>query len=103
MAYYNLAQLFVLPSRYEPFGTVVNEALLAGCFTLCSQVAGAACLIEPGRNGALFDPFAPDGLCQALRKALAETPPLSAIGLKPNRMTLSYATQFKEMLTALGC
>ena len=103
MAYYNLAQLFVLPSRYEPFGTVVNEALLAGCFTLCSQVAGAACLIEPGRNGALFDPTDPDSLGQALRKALAETPPLSAVGLKPNRMTLSYATQFKEMLAALGC
>ena len=103
MAYYNLAQLFVLPSRYEPFGTVVNEALLAGCFTLCSQVAGAACLIEPGRNGELFDPTDPDSLRQALRKALAETPPLSAVGLKPNRMTLSYATQFKEMLAALGC
>lgn len=46
-ACYNVGQIFVLPSYYERFGAVVNEALLAGCYTLCSVVAGAACLIEP--------------------------------------------------------
>lgn len=46
-ACYNIGQIFVLPSYYERFGAVVNEALLAGCYTLCSVVAGAACLIEP--------------------------------------------------------
>ena len=81
---------------------VFLEAVINGSYRLDS-VFDFPCLIEPGRNGALFDPTDPDSLGQALRKALAETPPLSAVGLKPNRMTLSYATQFKEMLAALGC
>lgn len=56
MAFYNLGEVFVLPSVYEPFGTVVNEALLSGCYVLCSSVAGASCLIKEGKNGSLFDP-----------------------------------------------
>lgn len=54
LAYYNIAQIFVLPSIYEPFGTVINEALLAGCYTLCSSAAGSACLIESHKNGDLL-------------------------------------------------
>ena len=40
LAWYNLADIFVLPSTYEQFGAVVNEALLAGCQVLCSKNAG---------------------------------------------------------------
>ena len=62
LAYYNLAQIFVLPSLYEPFGTVVNEALLSGCYTLCSSIAGSACLIDEPQNGLVFDPSNESGL-----------------------------------------
>lgn len=56
LAWYNLADVFVLPSLVEPFGAVVNDALAAGCFCLVSERCGSACLIRRGWNGDLFDP-----------------------------------------------
>lgn len=52
--WYNIATALVLPSRVEPFGAVVGEALDGGCRVLVSDQAGAACLIDPERNGAVF-------------------------------------------------
>lgn len=53
--WYLCASGFVLPSLYEPFGAVVNEALIFGLTVFCSHYAGAAGLIRPG-NGILFNP-----------------------------------------------
>jgi glycosyltransferase involved in cell wall biosynthesis len=55
-SWYNIASIFVLPSIYEPFGAVVNEALLGGCRVICSNVAGAATLIQENYNGLIFSP-----------------------------------------------
>ena len=54
-AWYWLGGIFVLPSRYEPFGAVVNEALAAGIPCLVSEKAGAACLIETKEHGEIFN------------------------------------------------
>lgn len=53
--WYACASGFVLPSLWEPFGAVVNEALIFGLTVLCSEHAGAASLVHSG-NGLLFDP-----------------------------------------------
>jgi len=39
---YRSADLMVLPSDYEPFGVVVNEAVLCGCPVIASDHVGAA-------------------------------------------------------------
>ena len=54
-AWYVAAAGFVLPSTYEPFGAVVNEALIFGLPVLCSRAAGSASLAVQG-GGSLFDP-----------------------------------------------
>ncbi len=54
-AWYASSSGFVLPSLFEPFGAVVNEALIFGLKVLCSQYAGASSLIHPD-NGSVFNP-----------------------------------------------
>lgn len=53
-AWYLCANGFVLPSTFEPYGAVVNEALIFGLKVLCSQFAGSLGLI--GENGLIFNP-----------------------------------------------
>lgn len=41
-AVYSAADLLVLPSEYEPFGVVVNEAMCCGCVPVTSDRCGSA-------------------------------------------------------------
>lgn len=54
-ALYRSSDVLVLPSDYEPWALVINEAAAAGLAILASDVVGAAAeLIEPGLNGYRF-------------------------------------------------
>jgi len=55
-AWYLCASGFVLPSTYEPFGAVVNEALIFGLKVLCSQFAGSSYLVFDSKLGLIFNP-----------------------------------------------
>ena len=49
------ADVFILPSRYDGWGVVVNQAIGAGLPVICSDAAGAGHdLVEPGVNGLRF-------------------------------------------------
>ena len=55
-AYMQKADVFILPSIYDGWGAVVNEALQAGCYVICSDAAGASDLILPDeRLGRVFN------------------------------------------------
>src|SRR5208283_2027572 len=52
---YRGSDLLVLPSDYEPFGVVVNEAMLCGCPAIVSDRVGAGGdLISAGQTGHVF-------------------------------------------------
>lgn len=69
-AIYTLSDVFVLPSDYEPWAVVVNEAAAAGCVLVASSVVGAAReLIEDGVNGHLVPPGDQNALITALLDA----------------------------------
>ncbi len=66
-AIYRASRVFVLPSDYEPWGVVVNEAAAAGCAMVTSSVVGAAGeLVRDRINGRTFPPGRLDALAQAL-------------------------------------
>lgn len=44
----------VLPSRYDGWGVVVNEALMAGVPVICSNRVGAGAVVEKWKCGAIF-------------------------------------------------
>ena len=64
---YALAEWTVLPSRREPWGVVVNEALASGCPVIVSDRVGAAAdLVENGVNGHIVPARDPGRLASAL-------------------------------------
>lgn len=54
--------MLVLPSRYDGWGVVVNEALCAGVPVICSDQVGARVLVEKFGAGAVFESESPDAL-----------------------------------------
>lgn len=54
--YYAAADVFAFPTLWEPFGIVVGEALASGLPVICSSFAGAADLVQEGKNGYILDP-----------------------------------------------
>ena len=59
--------VFVLPSRHEPFGIVVLEAWCAGKAVIASRVGGLRSLITDGEDGLLVPPDSPMDLAAQLR------------------------------------
>lgn len=53
---YHAADVFVLPSRHEPFGIVVLEAWSAGKAVIANHVGGLRALIRDGENGLFISP-----------------------------------------------
>ena len=104
-AWYNIAQLFVLPSNIEPFGAVVNEALQGGCKCLVSNVAGSCCLIEEGKNGYTLPPNETEKWERGITKILNSTDKIKGtIELRQTNMPLSfkeYMDNLVKHLTAL--
>jgi len=54
-SYFARADVFILPSRYDGWGVVVNQAIGAGLPIICSDTVGAGHdLVQPGKNGLRF-------------------------------------------------
>jgi glycogen(starch) synthase len=66
------ASVFVLPSRVEPFGIVVLEALRARRPVVVSTHGGATEIVRDEREGLLADPFDPEALARAIARTLDE-------------------------------
>jgi glycosyltransferase involved in cell wall biosynthesis len=102
VSWYNLGQIFVLPSKYEPFGAVINEALLGGCKVLCSELAGASSLVNSS-NGETFNPSIEVGLFNLLTEYLDEIKPISneILEIRKNMMPFSFDEKVAILLENL--
>ncbi len=76
--FFDLATVFVLPSRHEPWGLIVNEVMNAGRAVLVSDEVGSNFdLVTDGVEGCVFPAGDVDALAAALRRVFA-TPQTAA-------------------------
>jgi glycosyltransferase involved in cell wall biosynthesis len=78
---YQAADILVLPSEHEPFGVVVNEAMLCGRPVIVSDRVGAKYdLVREGETGFVYPCGDIEALAQILREVLPDRERLRKMG-----------------------
>jgi len=81
--YYDLCDVLVLPSVFEPWGLVINEVMNAGRAVVVSdQVGCGPDLVRRGENGEVFKAGDIAGLSLALHNLVSNQPKCRALGQK---------------------
>jgi mannosylfructose-phosphate synthase len=80
--YYRQAELFVLPSLFEPFGMTATEAMACGTPIVASKFGGIKNVISSGENGLLVDPTNPEEFASALMTLLENKSLAEEMGMK---------------------
>lgn len=66
--------VFVLPSRFDGWGAVVNEALMAGTPVVCTDRCGASILVESSGFGAVAMARSTESMAYSLREMIDRGP-----------------------------
>ena len=70
--YYCAADVFVIPSRYEPFGLTILEAMSVGTPVIATRFGGPVHIITHGTDGFLVDPENTEELGRIITRILAD-------------------------------
>ncbi len=97
--YLHQAQAYIFPSL-EPFGIAAVEALAAGCPVIAYVNGGSRDIIQPGKNGLLFDVQTPDSLAKTLQKFLSRPHPFKTSAITKSAAKFSI-TKFRAAITNL--
>lgn len=96
--FYAMADVFVLPSVFEPWGLVVNEAMCFGLPVIVSDCVGAARdMVRDGINGHVYHAGDVNSLADTLERVLADQTRRARMGLASRELveanSLSKAIQ----------
>lgn len=93
-AYYALAGCLVLPSRSEPWGLVVNEAMACALPVLVSNQCGCVeDLVVAGENGLTFEAADTDSLTRLLAAIAGGKVDLAAMGRRSESIIQQFSPQ----------
>ncbi|MBT4836780.1 MAG: glycosyltransferase family 4 protein [Methylococcales bacterium] len=99
--YYGMADVFVLPTIYDPFPNVCLEAMAAGLPIITSTKCGAAEFVKSGENGYVCDALDDDALAVHMR-SLVELDVAKQAGLNAREVIEPYNLEkMSENLVAL--
>jgi len=89
---YTASDIFVLPSEHEPFGVVVNEAMLCQCPVIVSDRVGAGFdLVRDAETGFVFPMGDVNALAEVLRRAVSDRERLRRMGEAARRRMASWS------------
>ncbi|MBN2518230.1 MAG: glycosyltransferase family 4 protein [Candidatus Altiarchaeota archaeon] len=71
-AYYNISDIFVLPSLHEGLGIVFMEAMACGLPVVTTNNGGMVDVVEDGKTGFLLDVGDTEGLTKSLLKLIQD-------------------------------
>lgn len=99
------ADLFVLPTRYEPFGLVLVEALATGLPVVTARTAGAAPIVEAAGGTVLDDPDDVAALARALQTLAADAELRARLGTRARAAAEAHgfgrmAEQYADLIEA---
>ena len=111
-ALYTSADILVLPSTYEPFAVVVNEAMCCGCPTIVSNQVGAARdLVSPVRPDFVFPAGDRAALARVLHAAFIDRAQLKETAQRgfayvethsPDRIIAATVEAIRKAISSVG-
>lgn len=88
------ASVLILPSYSEPWGLVVNEAMVCGMPVIVSENCGCVSdLVEPSGNGFIFDPTNKNALMEAMNYCINHPQELPKFGDRSREIIKSFSPQ----------
>jgi len=91
-SFYNGLDLFLLPSKKEPFGRVLIEAMATKIAIVASNVDGVPEVVGHGKTGCLVNPQDPNGWCECIDKLSSDEPLRKQFGEAGRREVLAKFT-----------
>jgi UDP-glucose:(heptosyl)LPS alpha-1,3-glucosyltransferase len=101
--FYQLADVLVIPSFYDPFANVTVEALAMGLFVISSKNNGG-CEIISEKNGAVIDNLLDtDSMVEALQKSMQHRKTVRSAELARQGVChLDFSKQLNKLIEACG-
>ncbi|MDE1155694.1 MAG: glycosyltransferase family 4 protein [Acidobacteriaceae bacterium] len=103
--FFDLASVFVLPSRHEPWGLIVNESMASGCPVIVSTDVGSALdLVTDGVEGCVYPVGDVNALTDALDRVFAtpETPGIMGQAARQRMQQWSFEQDIQGIRQALA-
>jgi len=100
---YARAQVLVLPSRVEPWGLVVNEAMAAGLAIIATDRVGSVDdLVHDGRNGLVVPSASPAHLAEAMQTLCLQAERVAGMGQASRAMISTWTIEDEARILMTG-